>query len=55
MACPGGQYVQDIDGVQVRSADGVHFAPGGGVAFASRFWPDVLTDSGRQVVLAHDH
>jgi hypothetical protein len=23
--CPGGKFVQDIDGVQVRAADGVHF------------------------------
>jgi peptidoglycan/LPS O-acetylase OafA/YrhL len=31
MVCPSGQFEQDIDGVQVRSADGVHF-PGTGAA-----------------------
>ena len=41
MACPGGQYEQYMDGVQVRLTDGVHFSTGGGV-FASTIWPFVL-------------
>jgi peptidoglycan/LPS O-acetylase OafA/YrhL len=32
MVCPGGQFEQDIDGVQVRSTDGVHFPETGSAA-----------------------
>jgi hypothetical protein len=41
MACPGGQYEQDIDGIQVRMADGVHFTQEGGNVFAPIIWPQV--------------
>jgi hypothetical protein len=43
MACPGGRYQQDQGPIQVRLADGVHFAFDGGAAFASRIWPAVVT------------
>ena len=32
MVCPSGQFEQDIDGVQVRSSDGVHFPSTGAAA-----------------------
>jgi hypothetical protein len=50
MACPGGQYEEFMSGVQVRSAEGVHFAQGGGSVFASRIWPFVLTVAGQSTL-----
>ena len=41
LACPGGHYEESVNHVVVRDADGVHFAPGGGIALASRIWPVV--------------
>ncbi len=49
MACPGGQYEQDIGSVPVRLADGVHFAFDGGAAFAARIWPVVEKLGRRQM------
>ncbi|HEY6426670.1 MAG TPA: acyltransferase family protein [Acidimicrobiales bacterium] len=39
MACPGGQYEEDMDGQQVRLADGIHFTFRGGNVFAAKIWP----------------
>ena len=41
MVCPGGNYEPVIDGVQVRQADGVHFAITGGRVLAPKIWPSV--------------
>jgi hypothetical protein len=49
MVCPGGTYHQQIDGVTVRSPDGVHFAVGpngAGPYLAPRVYP-VLVAQGR--------
>jgi hypothetical protein len=54
MACPGGQYEQYMNGVEVRSADGVHFAETSGDVFASEIWPVVVALGSRQLTLAHD-
>lgn len=54
IACPGSQYEEFMDGVQVRQPDGVHFALGGGTVFAARFWPLVVALGSRQLALAHD-
>jgi peptidoglycan/LPS O-acetylase OafA/YrhL len=46
MVCPGGTYHQVIDGVTVRSPDGVHFAIGSGGAgpyLAPRVFPVLVT------------
>jgi len=47
MVCPGGQYQQTIDGVQVRTPDGVHFTITGGKWLAPKIWPTVV-QLGRQ-------
>ena len=39
MLCPGGQYEQQLDGVTVRRADGVHIQPGSGAWLQSRLLP----------------
>jgi peptidoglycan/LPS O-acetylase OafA/YrhL len=54
MACPGGQFEQDMDGIQVRDADGVHFTFGGGRAFAPEIWPVVVASANRELALAHE-
>jgi hypothetical protein len=54
LACPGGQYEQDINGVQVRRADGVHFTESGGNAFAPVIWPEVFAWGNQQRALAYD-
>ena len=46
MVCPGGRYVQAIDGVTVRQPDGVHFATTSGPFFAPRIF-SVLIAEGR--------
>jgi lysophospholipase L1-like esterase len=55
MACPGGNYEEYMDGIQVREADGVHFTEPGGNVFASTIWPEVVGWGTRQLALAHDH
>ncbi len=42
MACPGGQYEEDMDGQQVRLADGIHFSFTGGNVFAPKIWPYIV-------------
>ena len=39
MLCPGGQYEQQLDGVTVRRADGVHIQPGSGAWLQSHLLP----------------
>ncbi len=39
MVCPGGHFEPDIDGVQVRRADGVHFTVRGGEVLAPKVLP----------------
>jgi len=53
MACPGGQYEEYMDGIQVRQSDGVHFTFDGGDVFASRIWPAMVA-LGRQQVMGAD-
>jgi peptidoglycan/LPS O-acetylase OafA/YrhL len=45
MACPGGQYQEYLDGVQVRQSDG-------GDVFASRIWPTVVALGRHQMATA---
>ncbi len=52
MVCPGGNYEEYFDGVQVRESDGVHFTLGGGNVFASRIWPFVVTLARQQLASA---
>jgi len=52
MACPGGRYEEFMDGIQVRSSDGVHFTETGGDVFASRIWPGVVDLGRRQMAHA---
>jgi hypothetical protein len=42
LLCPGGQYVQSITGVPLRTSDGVHFAPLAGRLFAQQLLPGIL-------------
>jgi len=44
MVCPGGNYEQSIDGVTVRSPDGVHFALQSGPFLAPRVFPVLVTE-----------
>jgi peptidoglycan/LPS O-acetylase OafA/YrhL/lysophospholipase L1-like esterase len=53
MACPGGQYEEYVDGIQVRQSDGVHFTFDGGDVFASRIWPAMVA-LGRQQMAGAD-
>lgn len=47
---PGGRYQQDVDGVDVRCADGVHFGAMAGQVVAPRLLP-VLVDLGRSAIV----
>jgi hypothetical protein len=47
MLCPGGRYAQRLDGVTVRSADGVHIQPGSGAWLRSHLLP-ILHQIGEQ-------
>jgi peptidoglycan/LPS O-acetylase OafA/YrhL len=55
MVCPGGHYQQVIDGVTIRSPDGVHFAvgPNGAGPYLAPRILNVLVAEGRQASLAH--
>ncbi len=54
MVCPGGTYEQVIDGVTVRSPDGVHFAvgPNGAGPYLAPRILNVLVAEGRQASVA---
>jgi peptidoglycan/LPS O-acetylase OafA/YrhL len=54
MVCPGGTYQQVIDGVTIRSPDGVHFAvgPDGAGPYLAPRVLSVLVAEGRQASLA---
>jgi peptidoglycan/LPS O-acetylase OafA/YrhL len=39
MACPGGRFVSSVDGIQIRSGDGVHFTEAGGQWLAPQLLP----------------
>ncbi len=52
LACPGGQYQEYMDGIQVRQSDGVHFTFGGGDVFASRIWPAMVALGRQQMARA---
>lgn len=41
LVCPDGHYVNDVNGVQLRS-DGVHYSPSGAKIFWARFLPGIL-------------
>jgi peptidoglycan/LPS O-acetylase OafA/YrhL len=43
LVCPGSQYVGSISGVQLRTSDGVHFAPLAGRLFVQQLLPGILT------------
>ena len=47
MVCPGGTYHASIDGVALRSPDGIHFTRTAGSYLAPRIWP-VVVGTGRQ-------
>lgn len=51
LVCPGGHYDEFLDGVQVRTSDGIHFTWPGGIYIGGKFWPSVI-DAGRQAVAA---
>jgi peptidoglycan/LPS O-acetylase OafA/YrhL len=55
MVCPGGQFEQDIDGVQVRSSDGVHFPDTGSAApyLDPRILPTLEKIGREQMAAAH--
>jgi len=42
MVCPGGTYHEFLNGVQVRTSDGIHFTDTGGKLLAPRIWPTVV-------------
>jgi lysophospholipase L1-like esterase len=46
MVCPNRTFEEEIDGIRVRSPDGVHFARSGGPYLAPRVFP-LLTVEGR--------
>ncbi|HEV3281162.1 MAG TPA: hypothetical protein VG032_06095 [Acidimicrobiales bacterium] len=52
MVCPGGNYQEYFDGVQVRDSDGVHFTLGGGNVFAPRIWPSIVALGRQQMATA---
>jgi peptidoglycan/LPS O-acetylase OafA/YrhL len=43
MVCPGGHFESTIDGVTVRSPDGIHFSVEGGILLAPKIWPTVVS------------
>ncbi len=47
LVCPGGHYAEFLDGVQVRTSDGIHFTWPGGIWIGARFWPAVIGDARR--------
>jgi peptidoglycan/LPS O-acetylase OafA/YrhL len=51
MVCPNRTFEETIDGIRVRSPDGVHFARSGGPYLAPRVLP-ILTIEGRQAQAA---
>jgi len=53
LVCPGGNYEPSIDGVQVRTSDGIHFTWPGGTFIGTKFWPTVI-DAARQAAEAQD-
>jgi peptidoglycan/LPS O-acetylase OafA/YrhL len=50
MACPDGTFQASVDGITIRSADGVHFAKSSGTFLAPRIFSVLLAD-GRGVKL----
>jgi hypothetical protein len=52
MACPGGKYEEEMDGIPVRSADGVHFTEEGGNVFAPEIWPEVVGLGSQEIATA---
>ena len=53
LACPDGHYQQAIDGVPLRTSDGVHFTITGGKYLAPKIWPTVVK-VGREQMAATD-
>jgi len=51
LVCPGGQYQEFQDGVQVRDSDGIHFTITGGRYLAPKIWPAVV-EAGRAQMAA---
>jgi hypothetical protein len=41
MLAPGGAYAATVDGVVVRSSDGIHISPAGGELLQSEILPDI--------------
>jgi peptidoglycan/LPS O-acetylase OafA/YrhL len=52
LACPGGRYEENMDGQQVRQADGVHFTFTGGNVFAPQIWPAIAALGRQQMARA---
>ncbi|MHB8219441.1 MAG: DUF459 domain-containing protein [Acidimicrobiales bacterium] len=52
MVCPGGTYHEFLDGVQVRTSDGIHFTDTGGEFLAPRIWPTVVKIGREQMAAA---
>jgi hypothetical protein len=42
LVSPGGHFAWTIDGVAIRSSDGVHFSPAGGGWVASKLLPAIV-------------
>ena len=42
MVCPGGQYHASLDGIAVRSPDGIHFLGTSGPFLGPRLWPAIV-------------
>jgi hypothetical protein len=41
MLAPGGAYAATVDGVEVRSSDGIHISPAGGELLQSEILPGI--------------
>lgn len=42
LVCPGGRYRRTLDGVAIRSTDGIHFTPAGGSVLGPAIWPAIV-------------
>ena len=47
MVCPGRQYHASLDGIAVRSPDGIHFLGTSGPFLGPRLWPAIVAAGNR--------
>ncbi len=50
MLCPGGRYTSTIDGMVVRSPDGIHVLGTAGAFYGPRLWPTIVAAGRRSHV-----